>query len=737
VNAALAHAEPPRVLGVVRVPAVTPRPLGALVEAAGISAGTRVVAVDLSLGAWRARQAMHELAEQLGLEPRPVARPFALDSIGGYANFVGWAIDREAEGRRELEAAYLFVRDVAGVIAEEPTVVLFALPRFGLELEPADGAVLRFLAEAATVDERLRCVIVADTSATVGGLQLEWCDAAAAVAVPTAGVGALLPGILDAEVIAEVDALPLGGGHALVSPAARTDPRTVSRLRFDELARTDALPPWLRAYAQVHGDAIEVDPWFLWAQACIELAGGGAFAALRLVERAAACAADDRLKGLLAGFAQGIRIASERFAEAAAVSDPPAALLPPQRAFLLQTKGWGLVMSGDPATADAYFRAAYELLDPPQESLERLYLLNIWALARLRLGDVEGARRIEAEIAERHARLPMPDARLAYVNSMNRARVDRRRNELRSAARHYREAFATVAGLASPSDLLYEAVCLGRIHEALGERDAAFASSVRAGLYVAASRLPEAIARRVVATVCSGPSPANHERADRLAAELAAWIERTAAAAGVGLVVHDEVPSFLQAVALSELGDAVAVGGAGWSVVAVDRREPAPIETPANRRLRRLLAAVVGDAPTILVDDGCGNGLATDERALLAAALRLGCGSVQVNGRRLDLLPRRADLERACTVRPARGVVGLEPAGNEVVCTFRRYLQPLVAGGPAAVLLAAVVERERTVAELAELGDRPLDETLVRLRALEANCIVEVLPPADEPEVPD
>lgn len=744
-----------RLPGVLPVEAAPAARLAELAELAGISEGTRLLATDLSLGAWRSNHAATELAEQLRLpEPGPPA-PFSLGRSASYAQFIGWSIDREAEGRHTWQIAFHQAQAIAEALAGSPAAILVLAPRFGAELDPADAALIRAIVEAAALEPDLRCIVVG-AERPIEGLELEWL--AEPSRPPAASKGAhvaplaLVPGIVAREVAASLgswegaaESLGPGSDFLLVDPTLRADPATLSRLDFDALAQAQSIPEWLHAYAQAHGNNLFADPWFLWAEACVRLGEGGAGVAAKLADRAAECSIGTELEAPLAAFAQGIRIGSERFAEAAAAPDPPERMPSELRAFLLHAKGWGLVMEGDAQAAETYFSRAYELLSSAKDDLERLYLLNIWALGRFRLGDVEDARRLELEIAARHAAMERQDRRLQYVNSMNLARVERQRGAYAVAAAHYADAFETSRGLASPSDLIYESMCLGALHELQCETEAALACHLRAALYVASLEVPEALARRTVAGICKGLAPPDHARADALAAQLSETLLGSAAAAGLAVDAAwaaADAPTVLGAdvVSAEELGRATAALGPGWSVIAAPGPAAAPLDTEAQRRLRRAIAAVVRQAladdavdaaQTFCIDNNCGRGIAAAAGELLETALRLECERVLLPGEEIPLASRRGELELRLEPELAPGVEELARVDDEIVCVFKRYRPPTPLGVEDVRLLGALTDGAISVGELAGVLETPVPDVLRHLRSLEQRRIVALRLPAD------
>src|SRR5262249_11299792 len=161
---------------------------------------------------------------------------------------------------------------------------------------------------------------------------------------------------------------------------------------FDRLGGLARSHGWLDAYAQYYGNKLYVEPWFLYVEGQRRFAEGGTGITLRIMERAIAHVRVGLDWGILQSYAQELRVSSHRFAAAAGVADPPTSLPAELRGFLLQCKGWGLVMLDELPRAEECFQQARELTDPgSRDRREYLYLLNISALCRLKAAEIENA----------------------------------------------------------------------------------------------------------------------------------------------------------------------------------------------------------------------------------------------------------------------------------------------------------------------------------------------------------
>jgi len=712
------------------------------------------IIADLSLGAWRGALVAHELCSQLG-----IARPLsgregaASDSPSmSYADQVGIAIDREAGGR----ALVVEAREAAIAIAGEARRqdigwVIVVAPRFGTPWRQHDGLVVRYLAEE--LDGR---------NCSLAVVRID-----AAPPVPTDGmILDLVPGTLGPDELAAVQPLlaqrlasddyrlhALRGGHLLIPPEHRRAPASVARNDWQRLAVISQPLGWLSAYVQLFLNASHVHPGVLAAQAGARQAELGDEIALELLDRAATVCSGTWRAAFLA-YAQGLRIAGQRFAEAAACEEPDGGADPVLRGFLTQCKGWGLVMQDEPRGALEYFDRARGLLEPIREHHPRefLWLLNITALAHVRLGDGDAAMMLERSIEHELAGWAAADWHLIYVNSLNIARLLRRSGDAAGAERYFRTGFATASGTQSPSDAVYRNVCLATVaHGAEAERTAVW-RWLRACLHWLANPVPESIAPRV-ATGIVGGRVEDHDVVERVSARLLDRLTQAAALAGMsspqGPCALSEA-RFAQAQPSNGATPRLVVGVAGCSFILADGATPSRDLGAAHDTLRRttlsLLAHLTGlDAGVeacrlVLVDDRCGREMAlTGAEAELTAA-RYGVSTLRFEDRvtALDAEARAAILGRArLSLSPAVQSVTPQPDGATV--RFRRYRPPLTISVQCTRLLAELASSPRLDEVRAALAKHPPDSLPSEVHELEEQRVIVLdpsspVPPSDARE---
>jgi tetratricopeptide (TPR) repeat protein len=717
------------------------------------------IATDLSLGAWRGCQVATELETQMGLpsETRCGVEPSVSASQGSlppYADFVGESIDAESSGDRTTLDALKRASHLASVLrARPPRSCLVLVPRYGLPWEKHDALVIRFLAEALR-ESSCRLILVSgceEGPVLPRGWTVRWRSVSSAEQDPPPGrLLALVPSIVSPEVATAVQAadpnggvarLSLAGGNSLIGPEFRRPPARVSRLEYDRLAVATQSLGWLAAYAQFFGNNFYIDPYFLCEQARQRLAEGGYEIALRLLERASVCSRYPELSAICQSYAQGMRIVLQRFQEAAGAPEPPRSAPPTVRGFLLQCKGWGLVMSDDQTRAESYLREARDLLAPNRQAREYLYLLNISALNALKLGDLDRALAIEHSVEASLSNQIPRDWHLWYVNSINIARLHFRRGDTEAALLYYGRAFETTKGSRSDSDGIYANVCLARVRAKKASAAKALLEWIRAGLLWVSSSAPEALAPRVTRGILGRSLDPGESLVEQVSAALTKELLVASDAAGIPLMntPADALPVFVRSGDVAEPVPPGAIlygaGAPGCSVLVSECETPSAFSGPDYDHLRSVLRTLLqqlvplndlDDFNTLAIDDRLGCEIPSTASELVGTCLRLGVPQMRFGFETVEFdEERRRLLEMALFVRLGSAVDRMEFADGKAVVTFKRYLVPRVIIGDDVAILTAIADRPLLI-ELARRLDRPAATVLASLRALEQSRVVDM-----------
>jgi hypothetical protein len=396
-----------------------------------------------------------------------------------------------------------------------------------------------------------------------------------------------------------------------------------------------------------------------------------------------------------------------------------------------------------------YFRVAWRQLDEEQCSRESLYLLNISALALLKLGDAHGALAIEREIEMKAAALPCFDWRLAYISQTNIARLCLHLGDLEGAARSYGLAFATTMGVRSECEAVYYNVCIARLETRRGQLKIAFRAWLRAALLWVSARSPEALTPRVAKSLIGFVPDTPGELIERISRELLSSLARAARDSG-----QDEI----NAVTTTDLGESRsnftradcldaghrlewAIGGAGWGIMGSS--QPLGVsdwrtDTSNRRQLCSYICRIVyglsgraelKDVQTVLVDDRFGQELPTTALELLEISVRFAVPVQFFEDSALTLSrTSRASLEAHSRVELGHAVARVDLTDSFGTVLFKRGRANATVSRDVGVLLRALGDKP-TLPELsARLRFMGRPEDLLRLlRALESSRMVHLL----------
>ena len=722
----------------------------------------RIIAADLSLGAWRSHQVASEFGVQLGLGAGTPGHTIE-DRGCPLQSRVGWRIDADIQGDRVTLEALRLANDLAATVLDRAPITFCVLaPRYSLQWECGDILFLRFFAQALkSTPHRL---VLAAPVGEPPEVPADWCvtwsraplAGSADREMGAEGMAALVPGTITPPVASALQLsdspslLKLPGGCFLVAPESRREFRCVARERYDELGAKTGQIRWLGAYAGCHGTVETANPWLLWQQARDEFDAGGFGIASRILSRAITLARTATERCIFQLLNQSARIASAQFREAAECPEPNNAIPAELHGWLCFTKGWALTMLGQSSDAEPLLQRARELLRNADGSEEYLYLLNICALNRLKLEDRRGALAIEQQIRSILDRADGGISQLKYINSINLARLHRIMKEHDLAEYYYREAFGTCVGVRSDADLIYMNVCEARLHEDRGGPAEAYTAWLRATLYWISSPAPEALGRRVVAAILGPEKWAPGNAIDSVAAALISHLAAAASAAQMGAEISAianpdpaRAPTFARSERITEFDQR-----GPWQALLVAKRWllgseaelPPTIASGTNRRLRSVLLGLVSiggnrtacrNVHTLIVDDQLGRDLPSSDSELLAVCLRLNLPALVVNGQVLYLDEvARQRLESFLRVRICTAVRQVQSDQEGVLVQFRRYRGPQRVTDAAGEVLTKLAAADLTIAECRALSG--LSESVISLvRSLERDRIVEIHLPAD------
>lgn len=704
------------------------------------ASSNKLVAADLSLGTWRHFQIAREMFAQFGIDPEFPSAPPQIPPDPGLPppSRVGHRIDRETRGDRVVTDAFDLTGQIVKALGDTVQPLIFCVLIGMYDLEPADTLFVRYLTQALqATSHRVSLVFCGvDEPHLPQDWIVDWSTIDSSGARETfAGeptMLSLVPGVithdvytlLDPKAIDSESLIPLRDDCFLVPPYLRASSGRAPEAQYDQFSSVTRKIDWLTAYGNYYGSKAAINSTILWDYGRTVFDAGGLNLAIRLLERAISRARAPAERAVFEIMAQGARILSGRFKDVAGI-EPPDSLPPELRGWLSFTRGWGLTMLDRAADAEPYLESARQLLGKNGDTDEYLYVLNISALNRLKLGDWEGAFAKEQHIRSRLDRLTTGRWQINYINSLNLARLYRRRDRLDEAEQSYREAFATCFGVWSDSDAIYLDVCLARLHETRRQFHEAMQAWTRAALYWVSTPVPESITSRVLHAIAGFKATnGTGNLMDEVSSALVSHLLTNAQRAGIEGVSFDDstrVSAFVRAGTIRSSGEWQAGSIANRWVFACEENLAPIVDTKANRRLRRILSLWATPAnmfPVIVVDDQLGCGLPETEADMLASCLRLGVRAIRVTGKSINLDGSVGErLSASLRVRLANAVSQVKGAGDGVAVSFKRYLEPRLLSGS----IAAAI---RSVAALRDA--RAQDYDISVLRALERERIVDL-----------
>ncbi|HEY2379681.1 MAG TPA: tetratricopeptide repeat protein [Terriglobia bacterium] len=716
---------------------------------------------DLSLGAWFVHMAAQQFFLQLGILPPEHIRPTRegsayWDQVPEYADRVGNEIDSETSGDRVLMTSLELAEQVIEAIGQKrPQTLVIIAPRFDFDWEAENELFLEFLVMGLR-DTASRCILAfmdEKPPAVPEKWKINWLNSPA----PTANehpelspeLLTLVPGIVEpalAEMLAGTAPLDksrhlsVANGGVLVAPEYRRNPNEVSKAAYDELGQKAEAIGWLKSYCQLYGNLQFLNVYFLRQQSSQRFAEGAYNVAFRLIQPVLQHSFHPFHKTAALLEAQGMRVALKRFKDASEMPDPPRAAPPPILGALFLSKAWGLVMIDQPEQAEPYFEQARNLLKPFQDRFY-LYLLNIAALNKLRLGQADAAFELEREIEQTLSESPKKDWHLEYINCLNLGRLFRRSGDFELSEKYYSKSFYASEGIRSDSDLVYSNVSWAGLYQK-NNPDLSFLHWFRAALHWAATAVPEALTARAIRPIVGRNLKPGEDLTEELSKGLISFIYQSAKAARIPLKAFDndmestagegsKQITFIHSDNLPAGTIEYAFGFPGWSVLATKQVFKRRFKGKYYDRLNDILVRAIeewcpavakADVRTLIVDTmmGCEMPITFDQ--LRNTCVRLKIPHLHFENRSEDLSGEECrSLERNAVVRIGSGVSHISDADGRLTIHFKRYVGPVTLSEEDSKIVR-LVDGVRTVDEIASSSGNPgSGETgvLQSLRSLE------------------
>ena len=704
--------------------------------------------VDLTLGAWRPREAASQLAAGLGLTL------LGAEPASAFANPDTADIDIEAVGDPVLLRCHDDARRIAAALPTNAVVALLA-PRYGLPLRYESEWFFLFLkrrgiAIALIGDEPTAAVTGRHVFERRRGVKEPVAGESAELSPAQRRVLRFFPGLLPRSLATELEItvgsaflVPVGPNHFLIPPALRdSDPRAAAR-DFDAMADLEARDDGLKALVESFCTAHFADVTAIVALSERMGEGGAADLARDLAERARQVARAPEEMAVADIRRQETRLARGWFPEMRSMPPPSRQTSEAVRKRLDRLKLQAAVLAGEIRHPGREIAAIEEALAAGQPiSVADMRLLDDLIVALAAAGETDRALGLVEPVRAALDRLPMADPRLVFKNAMSCARLYRQRQDAGLERAALDAAFATSAGIRSLAEVIEMNALMARLGGELTSPSSQHAW-LRAALAWLAFEPPEALpvgAIRAVGGVGTMRSRLDLDISETLADRLMeAWPDLAPRKEGD----YPTVRALTDGAKPKKL-----FGGPGASVLWFDSTGRPPVYVRPRVRLVRLVTAALSslcpafpglDRGTVFVDQNAGLDIPATREEALSVALRARTEEAIFGGEtvRLDALSR-SRLLSGLVVRLSPAVSSVEGNDDNLALGFRRHRGKAALTGAEAEPVAPLRDgAHMLLGSLAVL----LGETTVNAerlyRALEAQGIVRLdFVPREEPAKP-
>jgi hypothetical protein len=696
--------------------------------------------VDLTLGAWRPREAARQLATGLGialgpgLPPDPAASPVTTGRRG---------IDVSVSGDPIALVAHGDARRIASALPPGGTIVVLT-PRHGRGIGTLNDWLFYFLR-----GHSLSLVVIGDEPATAMARSVfqQRRDMAAppighpieVFPVPQQRLLRLFPGLLPRAIAgrfgidpAAAALVPVGPAHFLVPPGYRdTDPPAAAQA-LDAMEGLEAEDDGFKALAQTFCTAHFADSTALAALAGAAFHGGEIDLSRELSARARTVAREPAMAAAADLLRQEIRLHQRRFTEILATPEPSRRAPETTRAALATLRLRAAVERSEREAAPAGIEDVVSRLASGTAEADDLHLLCLHIEGRIGAG--EGAPVAARAQQGAAAAARSGDERLVFLAARNQAILARRDGDRDAERRALVRAYATSDGARGFAEIAAMNALI-----AAAEDDAASPAARSAWLRAALAWLafepleafPGTGAEAILGTASVPRTQLDQRICDALAAALEKSSPGLAADSG-----RDDPPPAVRAMAAGETPTRLFGGPGAAALWAPGKAEGRP---PSSSRLRLIglaLAALREACPAasfsgpgaVLVDDDVGTDLPATREASLAVALRAGVGEFLYGHERLTIdAASRPRLVSDLRVVLGPAVAAVSGPADRAHVRFRRHLDETTASAREAEVITAIRGGSRvTVGSLSVLLGTPFVETERLLRGLEGRRIVRV-----------
>ncbi len=671
---------------------------------------------DLSEGAWKGHWILGELCAQLGLDFEASIQPeigHSTQNYLRYADTVGRLIDNESEGDKNFMLSYAYCKKLLQAISSKGirNVVVFP-PKEGHAWGVENVQFLTLFSQALQSTD---CEIVFAIGDSITSMPEEWEAAVQQTnAANKKNANYRLPGILPQTVAVALnssDVLNLQNGISILPPTFGVDKTVFENEIFE------TLEDHLQVYLALHGEhACTIS--FLRAEAGKRFAEGGYEIALRILDYIKSFNISEEERASVVSQMQNIRIALMDF-DAAAAGELPTDNLPDEyKASLYQSKAWGLVMTNQPQEAENYFEKARTYLKPETFPRLYLYLLNISALNKLRLGKIETAFAYEKKIEKLLEEQEYRDWHIQYINAINQARLYKKERDLTISEQYYKRAFDINYRIKNESDLLYTNFCFAQLEGLKENEKRAFIYWLRTCVHWLSNETPEALAPRVAQAILRKRLSNRSGHVEDISKALLQQLTEAAKQVGIPLDFENEAVVPFTRVDETIVTKEKAIGGIGIGLFITSEKITTHYSGPNFNELSKLvlqlLRTVLGISEeetigTIVTDTQFGSELPSNQYELLDVCIRHQVDRIQFGKQTYELnVEDERQLFLKSTVQICPALRYIEPGEQRVTVHYKRYFSPKKLATEANTVLRLLNQASETLS-VAQVIERTLN----------------------------
>lgn len=651
---------------------------------------------DLSIGAWKGHWTLQELCNQLHIRNEIAFQPeIGISSkYQDYVHSINAIVDNESSGDKNFILAYRGCQKILSQLVQQDIqwVLIIAPSSSRFSWEKENLYLIELLAKGLKQTNCNIGIITTTPVPTPANWELHFKHPKPTKRQKTY-TNFRIPGIMDKELSILLQnyipgsTLKLSTGHSVFMPTSH----------YKKIGECDAIYSRIRVknmYSHLlipfefQIDTTNVDTDFLQLEAAKRFSEGGYGIALRILENLIVLVNSAEKKAQILIQIQNIRIALLQFNAAAKAQIPGNTLPDEYLASLSLSKAWGLVMINHPEKAEKLFAKARSFYAKDWLSRIHLYLLNISALNKLKLGKIDEAFAYEKEIEKALEKSSKTDWHIFYINSINLARLYKKVKNYSDAELYYRKAFEVNTHLKSESDLLYSNICFAQLETLKENLKTSLIYWLRACIHWLSNEIPEALAPRVTRAIIKKTFSTNGEKVEAISRKLHDNLLEVARRVKIGLPSIDKGADDISFCRIENASGhpEIAIGSLGIGIAVSRKIEPSFFYGIEYNKLKKytyqFLCHLLPTLPhynSIYSDSQYGNELPSNSRELISSAIRYDISKIIFGTKKYPLSKiERKELFLSSKLELNPAIAGIEIRNKSSILSFKRYKSPII-----------------------------------------------------------